>query len=691
MEELRAWIPMADGVRLAARLFLPDGLPAAVLLEALPYRMDDLTASYASEYERLRDEGGFAVCRLDLRGTGSSEGLALDEYHPQEQADLCGAIAWLAAQEWSTGRVGMYGTSWSGFNSLQVAMERPPALGAIVSIYASDDRYTDDVHYMGGILKALDLVDWELYMAASNALPPVPAVYGEGWREEWQRRLDVEPWLLRWLEEQADGPYWRHGSLRPLYERIACPTMLVAGWADGYTNIAFRALERLSCPRRVVVGPWAHMSPATSIPGPHVDLVPELVRWFSRWLRDERNGVDEEPALAVFARRSTRPARDVAEMRGEWRHEPTWPPERLRERTLRPDGDGIDRVAVEGDVGVAAWISCASVGAPGRPARRRCPLAHLRLAARGGARAARPPAPTAPDHRAAPGLLPLGSTLRRLPRRRVRARLPRRPQPRPPQRSRNAGAARAGRPDRGRAGARGDGVDVRSRASAATLAGGLGLAEHLAAAARWYWTARPSHVRHASRPRTHATAPRAATAGRQPSSASSRTRRRRESSRPTAPTTRRRSRRASRSATRARSASTGATRAGPGCGPRAGTGSRGPSRPSPPKRGSTSAPRPRRTRSCSRSSRRRATAERAASSGGTSGESRVGSSRHVSAGHLVGREARRHHREMLRRRKPLMSPEELRGALLLLMSIASNVEAIRREIVGDGGEETERE
>ena len=123
----------------------------------------------------------------------------------------------------------MYGTSWGGFNALQVAMERPPALGAIVPIYASDDRYTDDVHYMGGVLKALDLVDWEIYMAACNVLPPTPAVYGDGWREEWLRRIEgTEPWLLRWLEEQSDGPYWRHGSVRPRYERIECATMIVA-------------------------------------------------------------------------------------------------------------------------------------------------------------------------------------------------------------------------------------------------------------------------------------------------------------------------------------------------------------------------------------------------------------------------------------------------------------------------------
>jgi len=373
VEHVRAWIPLADGTRLAARLWLPEHVPAATVLEALPYRMDDLTSSYAGEYERLCRDGDLAVARVDLRGTGSSGGLATDEYAPQEQADLAEVIAWLAAQEWSNGRVGMYGTSYSGFNSIQLAMERPPALGAICAIYATDDRYTDDVHYTGGVLRCIDLVDYVLYMAAMNVLPPVPAVFGDGWRDEWLKRIEsAEPWLLRWLEEQVDSPYWRHGSLRPDYSRIACPTMIVAGWADGYRNNTFRTFEALECPKRLLVGPWSHMSTATSLPGPHIDLVPELVRWFRRWLYDEENGVEDESPISVFVRRSTRPEPDLVELRGSWRAEPAWPLARGVLRTFAPEpARGSDEIAIRGDVGTSAWISCAGRLPWGQPSDQR--------------------------------------------------------------------------------------------------------------------------------------------------------------------------------------------------------------------------------------------------------------------------------------------------------------------------------
>lgn len=374
---------MTDGVRLASTLFLPDDRPAPwpVVMEANPYRKDDLTQSYWTEYRRFRDEGGYAVCRVDLRGTGSSEGLAVNEYTEQEQDDLCEVVAWLASRGWSSGAVGMYGYSYSGFNSIQVAMRRPPALKAIVPIYATDDRYTDDVHYYGGTRRALDFVDYPTYMVAMNALPPWPAIAGHGWRARWQERVELlQPWVLRWVEEQLDGPYWRHASLRPGYERIVCPVMIVAGWADGYRNNSFRTFERLPGPKRLVIGPWSHASTSTSLPGPHVDLVPEMIRWWDRWLRDDRStGLDEEPPIAIFVRRSTEPRPDLAEVRGEWRYEERWPPERVRTGVWsleEADGPALGEseeaeLRVRGDVGVTAMMWCSGHLPFGQPEDQR--------------------------------------------------------------------------------------------------------------------------------------------------------------------------------------------------------------------------------------------------------------------------------------------------------------------------------
>jgi uncharacterized protein len=369
------FISMADGVRLAATLFVPPGEgPWPAILEALPYRKDDITASYRPEYVRLA-EAGYVLCRVDVRGTGSSEGVPEDEYPAIERTDMVTVIDWLATRDWSTGNVGMYGTSYSGFNSIQIAMERPPALKAIIPIYATDDRYADDVHYFGGALKQLDQIDYPTYMIAMNALPPVPSVFGDGWREEWERRVQAaEPWIIRWIEHQRFDDYWRFGSLRPTYDAIECPTMIVAGWADGYRNNSFRTFEALTCPKRLIFGPWAHAATDTSLPGPNHDLIPEHLRWWDRWLKDVDNGVDREPPIVVFAQRSTLPGPDRATMNGAWRWEPAWPPARLVESPMEladaeanRDGDGPDALDVRGDVGWTAWISCAGAMPWGQP------------------------------------------------------------------------------------------------------------------------------------------------------------------------------------------------------------------------------------------------------------------------------------------------------------------------------------
>ena len=358
-------IPLSDGHFLAATLYLPDPAlgPQPCLVEALPYRKDDQTSSYAENYRGLRDAHHFAVARIDVRGTGSSSGDAVDEYQEAEQRDLVEAIAWLAEQEWCSGRVGMWGTSYSGFNSLQIACERPPALKAICAIYATDDRWTDDVHWRGGARKLVDLVDYCHYMTPMCVLPPVPAVWGDDWEVEWRRRLATnQPWLLTWLRENRHGPYWDHGSLRLGgttlgYDRIECPVMIVAGWADGYRNNSFRTVAALAAagvPHRLLAGPWAHADATTAMPGPRIDLQTELAGWFDTWLRPE-SGRSHEDRCEVFVRSSTRPAVDLDLHAGRWLLLPTVPPTSEHPLSLA----GPRELVVAPDVGTAAWIDCA--------------------------------------------------------------------------------------------------------------------------------------------------------------------------------------------------------------------------------------------------------------------------------------------------------------------------------------------
>jgi uncharacterized protein len=368
-------IEAADGTPLAATLYLPPGVgPFATLVEALPYRMHDVTSSYAESYTRFVDEGDFAVVRLDLRGTGSSGGDALDEYPDVERSDLRDVIAWIVSRPWSNGRVGMFGTSYSGFNSLHMAMEGVPELGAVAAMYATDDRYTDDVHYMGGVLRALDLIDYPLYMVAMNALPPVPSVWaeiGEGdWAAEWRRRVETfEPWLLDWLAHPGPDPVWRRGSVRLApgvgYDRYRCPVLLIAGWADGYRNNTFRAIEHMD-DWYLLAGPWSHKDPGVARPGPNIDIQHELIRFFDQHLR---NGPPAFEARGrAFVRRPTRPAHDLALHDGRWVEFDEWPLPGCSVRTVEL---GAGSVTAHGDVGIMAWNSCAG-GLPwGQPLDQR--------------------------------------------------------------------------------------------------------------------------------------------------------------------------------------------------------------------------------------------------------------------------------------------------------------------------------
>ncbi len=168
-------IPMPDGIQLAADLYMPADIPAGehlpVLLAYTPYRKNDSRGSKYRMYTYFVKRG-YVVARVDIRGTGNSQGRTIPyEYSEIELSDGDAVIAWLAKQDWSNGNVGMFGISWGGFNSIQMAVRKPPALKAFVALMATEDLYQEDVHYMDGIIH---IDSWMMSHDLSNAMPGAP-------------------------------------------------------------------------------------------------------------------------------------------------------------------------------------------------------------------------------------------------------------------------------------------------------------------------------------------------------------------------------------------------------------------------------------------------------------------------------------------------------------------------------------
>jgi uncharacterized protein len=330
-------IPMPDGVSLAARIWRPADAPenpVPAILEFVPYRRRDGTAERDALTHPWFAARGYACVRVDIRGSGDSEGVLEGEYLPREQEDALAILAWLEAQAWCTGKVAMIGISWGGFNGLQVAARRPKQLAAVVSIASTDDRYADDIHFMGGCL-LLDKATWYSTMFSLNACPPDPAVVGERWREMWEQRLDGSGfWLKDWLAHQRRDAFWKHGSVCEDYAGIETPVLAVGGWADGYTNTVFRLLANLKAPVRGLVGPWAHKYPHFAKPGPQIGFLQECLRWFDHWLKGLDTGVMEDPLLRVYIEDPVRPAPYNPEKPGRWVGETHWPPRHVRARSF---------------------------------------------------------------------------------------------------------------------------------------------------------------------------------------------------------------------------------------------------------------------------------------------------------------------------------------------------------------------
>ena len=347
---VQAWIPMKDGVRLAVNLYMPSGpivqsttnaQPAAnahsnekfpAILEYLPYRKDDWTLARDWQLHSYFVKRGYVTARVDIRGTGASEGNPPDrEYSDQEQQDGLEVIDWLSKQPWSNGNVGMMGISWGGFNAIQIARLHPPALKAIIAMCATEDLFHDDIHYIDGLMH---VDEFELGMDMQVGLTPAPNFPTD--EKSLATRFDATPWFLLYLHQQRDGAFWQRASISgDQYAQYKVPTFMIGGFLDGYRDSIGRFLSRVkNAPVKALLGPWNHSFPDDAQPGPTIEWRVEATRWWDYWLKGKQNGILDEPRFEVYMRHWYPPDPNIAEIPGDWRAENSFPPTNTHTETL---------------------------------------------------------------------------------------------------------------------------------------------------------------------------------------------------------------------------------------------------------------------------------------------------------------------------------------------------------------------
>ncbi|WP_312527912.1 CocE/NonD family hydrolase [Paracoccus sp. (in: a-proteobacteria)] len=321
------WITLADGTRLAARIWMPKGAeadPVPAVLEFLPYRKQTGTEARDDSTYPVFAAAGIAGIRVDIRGSGESDGVIDGEYSPLELANAAEIIGWIAQQPWSNGSVGMMGISWGGFNCLQVAALRPPALKAVISIASTVDRYNDDIHYKDGCHLSAQL-SWAATMLAYQSRCPDPELVGANWREMWLERLRDEPYFMEeWLAHQCRDAFWKHGSICEDFDAVEIPSLVIAGWADGYRNTPLKAVAGMGAKSKAIIGPWVHKYPHFAWPKPRADFHAEAIRWWNRWLRNEENGAEDLPQVRAYILDAIRPALRREHDAGRWIAKERW-------------------------------------------------------------------------------------------------------------------------------------------------------------------------------------------------------------------------------------------------------------------------------------------------------------------------------------------------------------------------------
>jgi putative CocE/NonD family hydrolase len=329
---------MRDGTVLMADVYRPDAAsPVPAIVVRTPYdRSHPLVPAAALDPERAMEKGFAVVCQ-DSRGRFASQG----RFYPfdDDPADGYDTVEWAAAQPWCNGAVGMAGRSYSGAAQWLAAAAQPPHLKALFPVTIGSDFF-DRWLYQGGAFQLGFNLFWALLVAApreaartlahSRHLPlrSVPILQGV---------RDRVPFYFDWLDHPTDDAFWQRLAIDRHYSRVTVPAYNVGGWYDvflGGTLDNFVAMRReggSEAARRgqkLLVGPWGHGSTyggypdhsfSAFAPADALDLAAVQLRFFARHLKDEGNGIDEEPPVRIFVMGENR-----------WRDEDDWPLARTR-------------------------------------------------------------------------------------------------------------------------------------------------------------------------------------------------------------------------------------------------------------------------------------------------------------------------------------------------------------------------
>ncbi|MBX9671134.1 MAG: CocE/NonD family hydrolase [Candidatus Obscuribacterales bacterium] len=365
-ELVKRTLKMPDGTRLATTIFMPiarrNNEKFPVLLELLPYRKDDTFVLLDYSTYAYFAKKGYITVKVDIRGTGGSSGPTPPrEYSDAEINDAEEIIRQLAELPESNGNVAMWGISWSGFNSIQVAMRKPPQLKAIIPMHSSDDLYHDDLHYVDGVLH---FDPYHIFINHELALPRTPRYEID--ERYFRDRFNQTPWLFTYLANQRDGKFWREKSLMfQGYDKIDIPVYLLGGLLDGYRDTVVRLLEKLPGPVKADIGPGAHSSPDDAVPGPNFEWQDEVVDWLHPIMYQDsqaRRPSRSKRKLTVFVRDGHAPNIDQEISPGKWRVV-DWPVKGSRKKCFypsqggklssRPGKPGLDRMTSTAGSGTA--------------------------------------------------------------------------------------------------------------------------------------------------------------------------------------------------------------------------------------------------------------------------------------------------------------------------------------------------